>query len=289
MRIVAVFALFLAACGPFAVEQPDVPADTEHEAVPAKKKKNPVDAPNIVAPAPTNTSDTTMPLPSTVTELAQFPGAQLFKPTQTPAPGLVVLHGEEGGDDPTYRAFARDMAARGFVVIAMCWSGCTGRPATNEQVPVESIADVGRFLKASPDTNGTVSVFGWGRGAEAALVITAKANLDPFSAAAIYGGTDVVVAPWTWKSMLIANGVRIPVETYRGPMLVMHGYDDAVWSYQRAANIIEARDESNGTLVTQSEFFPHEGHAMSVPADQTQLRDRVAEFLSQPPASPPEP
>src|SRR6185295_15664230 len=110
------------------------------------------------------------------TALAQFPGAQLFKPTLLPAPGLVVLHGEEGGNDPAYRAFAKDMSERGFVVIAMCWAGCEGRPASTAQVSAESIADVGKFLKASPDTTGSVAVFGWGRGAEAALVVTAKAN-----------------------------------------------------------------------------------------------------------------
>jgi len=125
-----------------------------------------------------------------------------------------------------------------------------------------------------------VGIFGWGRGAEAALVVTAKADVEPFSAAAIYGGTDVVVTSWTWNNAAIGNGARIPVETYGGPMLVMHGYDDAVWPYQRAMNIIASRDMARGDLETESQFFPHEGHAITTAADQTALRDAVTTFLA---------
>jgi dipeptidyl aminopeptidase/acylaminoacyl peptidase len=84
---------------------------------------------------------------------------------------------------------------------------------------------------------------------------------------------------WIWNNAAIANGARIPVETYLGPMLLAHGDEDTVSPIERAENIADARERTRDMLITETELFAGEGHTLTKAGDTTRLRDRVAAFF----------
>lgn len=216
---------------------------------------------------PTNAAD--VPAKGASDDVAAlFPGSMLLKPARVPAPGLVVLHGSEGGKDAAYRTFAQSMAKEGFVVIALCWSGCAPAPAAS---PLDEVAKAGAFLKGSSDTTGKVGVFGWDTGAEAALVLAGNMSANPFDAVATFNATDVVRSKWTLDGEPIAPGEAIAVERYRGSLLVMHGDTDERWPLAGAASILEKR--STMTDTTAIVVFTGAGHTLTSAEDKARLRE----------------
>ena len=125
--------------------------------------------------------------------IGAFPGSRIFMPPKTPAPGVVMLHGSEGGSEVFIEQFATEIAKQGFVVVTFCWFGCTGRP-DDRPIPLESVVDVGQWLAGSPDVaKGKVGLFGWSRGAELSLLVTSLVGAAPFQAVAVHAPSDTVV------------------------------------------------------------------------------------------------
>lgn len=273
--IVAVFALALAACGSFGAIVPE-PEATDDDAV-TKKKESSYATP-IDSAVPMN--HTTPPAsPRAPAEVAAFPGSQLFEPPHTPAPAVVVLHGSEGGEDAGYRLFAEELAKDGFVVLALCWSGCSGLPAMNGPLPLEVVAGAGAFLRQSSSTNGKVGVFGFERGGEAALVLTSMSESASFDALATFATTDVVRSDWLLGGQRIALGTTIPVTAFRGAMLITHGVEDPVWPVTRVLDLVEMREDASANLSTESHFFAEGGHTLTTTEDKTALRQGAAAFF----------
>ncbi|MFO0740671.1 MAG: hypothetical protein U0270_32540 [Labilithrix sp.] len=274
--IVAVFALALVACGSFGAIVPEPEADDD-DAV-TKKKESYATPINGALPVDhtTNTSPAPPRLPAGV---AAFPGSQLFEPAQTPAPAVVVLHGSEGGEDAGYRLFAEELSQAGFVVLALCWSGCSGLPAPNGPLPLEVVAGAGTFLRQSPSTNGKVGVFGFERGGEAALVLTSMSESASFDALATFATTDVVRSDWLLGGQRIALGTTIPVTAFRGAMLITHGVEDPIWPVMRALDLVEMREDASANLSTESHFFAEGGHTLTTTEDKTALREGAATFF----------
>jgi dipeptidyl aminopeptidase/acylaminoacyl peptidase len=244
--------------------------------------------------------------------LDAFPGAKIFMPAKTPAPGIVMLHGSEGGAATYIDDFATDIAKKGFVVVTMCWFGCTGRPAKILRVPLESVVDMGKWLATSPDVDGgKVGLFGWSRGAELSLLVSSLTNTDPFRAVAVHAPSDTVVAAfdpatendppnyggidengkpapsWTWKGKELFGeptdsfdtpGPLIEVTKYTGAVYVSQGVDDEVWPVARGKHVVAERNAVTG-LVTESHFFPGEGHVLQKPADVTTQTNEIASFF----------
>ncbi len=274
-------------------DQPSGPAPT---APPTQGKKDPTPRPGIDA----------------------FPGSKIFMPTKTPAPGIVMLHGSEGGSATYIDDFATEIAKNGFVVVTMCWFGCTGKPDKILRIPLESVVDIGHWLQGSPDVaNGSVGLFGWSRGAELSLLVTSLVGTDPFKAVAVHAPSDTVVsgfdpatendppnyggiletdpktgnqipAPsWTWqgnplygepKADFSVPGPIIAVDKYTGPVYVSQGENDEVWDVSRGRHVVAERNAVSG-LVTESHFFPGEGHVLQQPADIATRTQEVTSFF----------
>lgn len=247
-----------------------------------------------------------------------FPGSKIYKPATLPAPAIVMLHGSEGGSAPYIQGFASQIAQQGFVVVTLCWFGCPGRPDKILDIPLESVVDIGQWLERSPDVaGGKVGLFGWSRGAELSLLVTSLVGTTPFGAVAVHAPSDTVVgafdpatqnsppnyggipetdpqsgrtipAPaWTWRGQPLHGepkfdfsvpGPTIAVARYAGPVYVSQGENDQVWSVDRGRHVVAER-AAVPALVTESHFYPNEGHVLQKPADQASMTREVGSFF----------
>jgi dienelactone hydrolase len=290
-------------------------------AVPSKKKakaqteapSDPTDPSDPSAPDPTE-PDPRAPGPRA--SISAFPGSKIFMPAKTPAPGVVMLHGSEGGSEVFIEEFATEIAKQGFVVVTFCWFGCTGRPDKILRIPLESVVDVGEWLAGSPEVaKGRVGLFGWSRGAELSLLLTSLIGSAPYQAVAVHAPSDTVVsafdpvtennppnyggiietstsgqslpAPsWTWKGQALFGepkadfsvpGPKIAVAKYAGPVYVSQGESDEIWEVARGRAVVAARNAAG--VVTESHFFPGEGHVLQQPAAVAARQAEVASFF----------
>jgi len=255
---------------------------------------------------------------ATLPGIGDFPGSKVFMPPRTPAPGIIMLHGSEGGSAPFIQDFAKQVARSGFVVVTMCWFGCPHKPARIERIPLESVTDIGAWLaRSSRVAGGRVGLFGWSRGAEMSLLLTSLVGTHPFKAVAVHAPSDTVVAgfdpataedppdyggiievdpqtgqrrpapAWTWRGQPLFGepkpdwsvpGPKIAVEQYRGPVYVSQGVNDEVWDVSRGRHVVAERNAVPG-LVTESHFFPGEGHVFQRPSDRATEEREIVSFF----------
>jgi hypothetical protein len=147
-------------------------------------------------------------------------------------------------------------------------------------------------------------------------LVTSLVGVTPFQAVAVHAPSDTVVsafdpatennppsyggiletnsagqstpAPsWTWKGQPLFGepkadfsvpGPKIAVGSYTGPVYVSQGESDEVWDVARGRAVVAARNAVAG-LVTESHFFPGEGHVLQEPADVAARQTDVASFF----------
>jgi nucleolar protein 56 len=206
----------------------------------------------------------------------------LFEPAQRsgPLPAVLILHGSEGYDadsGPTgLQNTAKHYAAQGFVTLALCYFGCSGRPSVLERMPLEYVFSALDYLEGLPEVDGSnVSIWGLSRGAELALIVGADRQ-ELRSVVALYGsptvagattgnGTLIRDCAWTLNDQCLAGyGTLqvIPVERIKGPVLLLHGLDDALWpaAYsQRIEDELEAAGHPSQLTV-----LPGVGHGFGL-------------------------
>lgn len=88
----------------------------------------------------------------------------------SPAPGVLLLGGSEGG---LHEHDARMLAAEGFTVLALAYFGAPGLPPGLVDVPLEYFFRALDVLAAQPRTSGRLAIVGGSRGGEAALLVAA--------------------------------------------------------------------------------------------------------------------
>ncbi|MBV8715555.1 MAG: dienelactone hydrolase family protein, partial [Chloroflexi bacterium] len=169
----------------------------------------------------------------------------LYEPTQRSGllPAVLVLNGSEGYDRESYPGglhdLARHLAAQGFVTLALCYFGCPGRPLELRQIALEYVLSGVRYLKTLAEVDSAnVSVWGWSRGGELALLVGSYSQ-EVRSVIAVYGapwafngaGSRDANADcaWTFENRCLPYMMRIPVERIQGPVLLLVGQYDAVW------------------------------------------------------------
>ncbi|SDI79484.1 acyl-CoA thioesterase/bile acid-CoA:amino acid N-acyltransferase family protein [Natribacillus halophilus] len=130
----------------------------------------------------------------------------LFHPIdQGPCPGILLLGGSDGG---VLEQGAALLASHGYSVLSLAYFGTEGVPKNLENIPLEYFESATAWLKKHTSVNGRVSVIGFSRGGELALLL--GATFDDYQA--IIAG-----AP----SMYVTAGLRnntfapIPSWTYR--------------------------------------------------------------------------
>ena len=118
-----------------------------------------------------------------------FFGSVLYVPNDgKPHPGVLLLHGSEGGSAPYTDYSAAYLASQGYAALSFCYFKCTGKVPvqpgadgsleTAQSMPAELVnVDLGRTYKAMTwlrhsdwVANGKVSLLGFSRGAEQSLV-----------------------------------------------------------------------------------------------------------------------
>lgn len=143
-------------------------------------------------------------------ESTPFSGSVLFSPNDGKAhPGILVLHGSEGGSIPYYYLEAQQLAQEGFAALAFCWYHCAKDPmltplSTLENVELTKTLEALEWLKNSPRVGGMkVGIFGVSRGAEQALLLGWQSAIHPGSIVpatiAVHAPSDFVVSGFNWN------------------------------------------------------------------------------------------
>lgn len=140
-----------------------------------------------------------------------FAGSVLYYPNDGKShPGVIVLHGSEGGSLPFSRLIAQMLAAHGYAALAFCWYNCLKDPILEpferlENVDLNKTYEAFLWLKQSKYVqNKKTAIYGVSRGAEQALILgwkTASENLVLPDSIAAHAPSDTVVGGFNWSTL----------------------------------------------------------------------------------------
>lgn len=142
-----------------------------------------------------------------------FDGSVLFVPNDgKPHPGVVVLHGSDGGTWPYWMLEAQALAYEGYSALAYCYASCPSGDDRDLYLPrveihrveLKRTYDALEWLANSAFVGGKkVAIYGYSRGAEHALLLASlmadgKFDVQP-TAVAVHAPSDVIWAGWNWQ------------------------------------------------------------------------------------------
>ena len=138
-----------------------------------------------------------------------FQGSKLYMPTDGKLhPGVIMLHGSEGGSLAQYKIEAEFLASHGYVVLAFCWYNCSKNPISSpysslENIELRKTIDAIKWLKNTKEVNGSkIALAGWSRGAEQAVLLgTIKEAIDMVDSIAVHAPSDTVVGGFNWSAL----------------------------------------------------------------------------------------
>lgn len=216
-------------------------------------------------------------------------GTTYGPPGEKSFPGVLLLHGSEGGLSGWSHRSAAILAASGFLAYPHSYS--TGGNAWNagsiEDVELTRTAEALRALRSFSACDGRVALYGVSRGAEHALLLAslmARHGMDGGAdAVACLAAPDVICSAFDarcyrdagdagWRSWDPArrawlwNGISddllpttpIEVECYEGPLFLAAGLRDQTWSAEMTRRL-EARRRDHGRPI-EAHYYPNEGH-----------------------------
>jgi dienelactone hydrolase len=135
-----------------------------------------------------------------------FAGSLLYTPNDGKShPGVIMLHGSEGGSLPYAQLEAQYLAAHGYSVLVFCWYNCNRSPITSPMLPLENVElrktiQAIEWLRKSSHANGKVALLGWSRGGEQALLLGSLAA-SSVELIAVHTPSDTVVAGFSWGAI----------------------------------------------------------------------------------------
>lgn len=213
--------------------------------------------------------------------------ADLYLPAAPAAgarPGVIVIGGSKGG--MSTQLDAKTLAAHGYPAMALAYFHEPGLPAALRRIPLEYFAAAARHLAHQPGVDpGGITLMGWSRGSEAAL-LTAAAFPDLVKAAV--GGspastsnvdpTDLTAASWTLRGADLpkassqdfyhpnpASPAIIRVEKIAGPILLVCGSQDYLWPSCPNAAALQQRLRTHGRPAAMVLSYPGAGHFVVSP------------------------
>lgn len=137
-----------------------------------------------------------------------FPGSLLVVPNDDqPHPGIILLHGSEGGGIPTWKIIATRLAAHGYAVMAYCYYGSTDQLVGPREILADiEVMDVVKaltWLKESHYVQGQkIALEGASRGAELGLLtaslLAQESDLVQLDALSLHSLSDVIWESWSW-------------------------------------------------------------------------------------------
>ena len=231
-------------------------------------------------------------------------GCRLYVPIGARCPGIVVLHGSEGGWAGWSDWQALLMAGNGFCTIAPGYGrgGNAWHAGDIRDVDLDATEALLIWMRESGSTTGKVGLFGTSRGAEHALLVTSlMAREDSVGlpdAVAVHAPSDAIVGSfisedympgsaspplstepaWRWRgaSDTLRPHSPIEIEGYDGPLFISHGADDPVWTVDRTQRL-ESRLRAAGRT-PEVHIYEGEGHMLR-PETERMHYLRVADFF----------
>lgn len=203
-----------------------------------------------------------------------------------PHPGVMVVGGSEGGLQTQKAAW---LAARGFAALALAYFRYENLPADLQRIPLEYFGQALAWMRQRPEIlPDRIGVMGTSRGGELALQL---GSMYPHIVAVVaYVPANVryaaccenMQAPaWTWQGQPLAYYIphnrsfpnpmasqqaAIAVEHTHGPILLISGEDDGVWSSSLMTGAIVNRlKDSHFQFAVEHLNYAHAGHLAGRP------------------------
>ncbi len=229
---------------------------------------------------------------------------QLYRPKdQRPHAALIFLHGGPqrqtflaGAPSAFYSRFGwmnRALARRGYVVLQLNYRSGNGQGrdfrrirgvARNGAAEFKDVLAARGWLAGRGDVNAhRIGLWGdsWG-GWLTSLSLARRSDLFA-SGVVISGVYDLsqtsfgpLLNPQA-REMAKASSAAGSIETWRSPVLIVHGGMDNTVSFKQA-QALEAALKAHKQPV-ETLYFPREGHAFQLEKDWSELFDRASEFL----------
>ncbi len=228
-----------------------------------------------------------------------FPG-RLYMPDSDPWTSVLCLHGSEGGGSKGHDVTARFLAENGCAAFALDWCSSSLYPSPAAPLGVVDI-DIEKplaalnWIKSHPRLKGLkTGIYGYSRGAELACLIAtftaSNKDLGP-DAIATFAATDVVeggctwvwdekaekpfaadahLSAWRWNGSPIKTGQPIAIELFKGPVLLLHGKNDELWSFKRSMALAQRLRQNERKVETR--YFEGQGHILTAAARE---RDEI--------------
>jgi dienelactone hydrolase len=184
-----------------------------------------------------------------------------------PRVAVLAIGGSDGGVG--LAALADLLASHGHPTLALAYFHYPGRPGQLRDIPLEYFATAARRLAAeSGPGRGRVAAVGYSRGTEAAMLLGAYFP-ELVDGVVVYAPTSRAGpgspngAAWTRAGRPIAAGTPIPVERLDGPILLLAGGDDKVWTSALSAKEITDRlDAHRFGHSHRALVYPQAGHGV---------------------------
>jgi dienelactone hydrolase len=202
-------------------------------------------------------------------------------------PGVLVVGGSEGGA-PTQKAAW--LASHGFAALALAYFGYDDLPPDLSAIPLEYFGHALAWMRQRPEIlPDRIAVVGTSRGGELALqlgsmyphIFAVVAYVPASVRYAACCGSPRYPYAWTWQGQPLAYYVPrartppnptaameagIAVEHTQGPVLLISGEDDEVWSSSMMANAIVNRLKSaHFPYPVKHLNYSHAGHLAGRP------------------------
>ncbi|MDE5416343.1 acyl-CoA thioester hydrolase/BAAT C-terminal domain-containing protein [Alkalihalobacterium chitinilyticum] len=129
-------------------------------------------------------------------------GTLFYPETKATYPAVIILGGSDGG---LQEHAAAVLASKGYVVLALPYFGVEGVPKDLENIPLEYFEKATIWLQEHPKTNGEISLIGYSRGGELALLLGATFD---------YYKSIIAGAPSAYVTAGMKNGIFAPVTAW---------------------------------------------------------------------------
>jgi len=211
----------------------------------------------------------------------------LFVPAgKGPHPGILVVGGSEGGMPARRAAW---FASHGYAALALAYFRFDDLPGDLANIPLEYFGQAFVWMARRPEIAAArLAVSGTSRGGELALQLGSiytgiKAVVAYVPANIRYpaccGIAAVRVPAWTWKGSGLTfgrfgrggrpvdtAGAEIAVEHTHGPVLLISGGEDDVWSSSTMTDAVVARlKREHFAYEVVRLYYPHAGHTAGRP------------------------
>jgi dienelactone hydrolase len=184
-----------------------------------------------------------------------------------PRVAVLAIGGSDGGAG--LAALAGMLASHGHPTLALAYFHYPGRPDQLRDIPLEYFATAARRLAAeSRLRQGRMAALGYSRGTEAAMLLGADFP-ELVDGVVVYAPTPRAGpglpdgAAWTRAGRPVAAGSPIPVERLDGPILLLAGGDDKLWtSALYAREITDRLDAHRFGHSHRALVYPQAGHGL---------------------------